>query len=135
MPAALGAKLAEPGATVMAVVGDGGFAVSMSTLMTAVQEGIPLVVLVLNNAALGWVAHGMGDKAVASHFMDFDHAGIARSMGCEGVRPGNVGELRAALRRARETTAPLVIDARTNLETSFRDIVQPISGGRWKAGE
>lgn len=135
VPAALGAKIAEPHRPIIAVCGDGGFAVSVSALMTAAQENVPLVVLVLNNAALGWVANGMGKRAVAAHFMDFDHAEIARSMGCEGVRVESPEELRKALVTARTTDRPLVIDVPVNMETSFRDIVQPLSSDRWKAGE
>lgn len=135
LPAALGAKLVMPDRPVIAVVGDGGFAVSMSTLMTAAQEEIPFAVLVLNNAALGWVAHGMGSKAVAAHFMDFDHAAIAQSMKCEGVRVSSSAELRRALEAAHSSKSVFVIDVPTNLTTSFKDIVQPVSGSRWRAGE
>jgi acetolactate synthase-1/2/3 large subunit len=135
LPAALGAKVVAPDRPVIAVCGDGGFAVSASALMTAAQENVPIVALVLNNAALGWVVHGMGEKAVAAHFMDFDHAEIARSMGCVGVRVSSPDELRKALINARSTDRPLVIDVPINLETSFRDIVQSVSGSRWKEGE
>ena len=79
VPAAMAARLAAPSRTVVAVCGDGGFAMSIHALMTAVQEDLPIGVLVLNNGALGWVLHGMGEKAVAAHFAEFDHAGIARS--------------------------------------------------------
>ena len=58
MPAALGAKLVYPDRTVVAVCGDGGFAMSMNGLMTAIEEDIPIIVVVFNNAALGWVLHG-----------------------------------------------------------------------------
>lgn len=135
LPAALGAKIAAPERPVLAVCGDGGFAVSVSALMTAAQEHVPMVVLVLNNAALGWVANGMGKRAVAAHFMNFDHAEIARSMGCDGVRVGTPDELRKALAAARTTDRPVLIDVPVNMATSFRDIVQPLSSDRWKAGE
>ncbi len=86
VPAAMAAKLAAPPRSALAVCGDGGFAMSIHALMTAVQERLPIGVVVLNNGALGWVLHGMGDKAVAAHFAEFDHAEIARSLGCEGMR-------------------------------------------------
>src|SRR5690606_2142240 len=86
VPAALAAKLAHPNRVVVAVCGDGGFGMSLHGLMTAVQENLAIAVVVLNNRALGWVAHGLGRRAIASHFSDFDHAAIARAIGCDGVR-------------------------------------------------
>jgi acetolactate synthase-1/2/3 large subunit len=123
VPAAMAAKLADPSRTVLAVCGDGGFAMSVHALMTAVQEGFPIGVLVLNNNALGWVLHSMGDKAVAANFASFDHAAIARSIGCEGVRISGVAELRDALKRVADATVPVVIDVPTSLQTSFRDVM------------
>lgn len=94
--------------------------------MTAVQEDLPIGVLVLNNGALGWVLHGMGEKAVAAHFAEFDHASIARSLGCEGIRVSNIDELRDALKRVPAATVPLVIDVPTSLSTSFLDVAQKL---------
>jgi acetolactate synthase-1/2/3 large subunit len=135
VPAALGARLARPDGPVVAVVGDGGFAMSIHALMVAVQENLPITVVVFNNGALGWVLHGMGERAVAAGFDDFDHAAIARSVGCEGVRVTTPGELAAALDRVGDSSAPLVIDVPTSLKTSFKDVVQPLASNRWKAGD
>jgi acetolactate synthase-1/2/3 large subunit len=52
LPAAIGAKLASPDRTVVAVVGDGGFAMNGLELLTAAREGIPLTVLVFNDGQL-----------------------------------------------------------------------------------
>jgi len=122
VPAAMGAKLAYPERAALAVCGDGGFAMCVHALMTAVQEELPIGVLVLNNGALGWVLHGMGDKAVAANFAEFDHAAIARSLGCDGIRVSSTDELRAALLRIPELSKPLVIDVPTSLATSFQDV-------------
>jgi acetolactate synthase-1/2/3 large subunit len=124
VPAAMAAKLADPTRTALAVCGDGGFAMSVHALMTAIQEGLPVGVLVLNNGALGWVLHGMGEKAVAANFASFDHAAIARSLGCEGHRVASVSDLRDALKRLPEAEVPIVIDVPTSLATSFRDVMQ-----------
>jgi acetolactate synthase-1/2/3 large subunit len=70
--------------TPIAVCGDGGFAMTMNGLMTALEHDIPIIVVVFNNNALGWVYHGSGP--FAAEFKDFDHGAIARAMGCEGVR-------------------------------------------------
>jgi acetolactate synthase I/II/III large subunit len=135
VPAALGAKLAFPDRPVVAVCGDGGFAMSIHGLMTAVQQRLAVTVVVFNNNALGWVLHGMGDRAVAAGFDEFDHAAIARSLGCDGVRVDSAEALRQALLSQPRASVPLVIDVPTSLKTSFKDVVQPISASRWKRSE
>ena len=99
----------------VAVCGDGGFAMSMHGLMTAVEEQLPIGVVVFNNRALGWVLHGMGEEVVAAEFADFDIAEIARSLGCDGVRPRTIEELEAAFARLSTLDRPLVIDVPVNL--------------------
>ena len=89
IPAALGAKLVHPDRPVVAVCGDGGFAMTMNGLMTAIEQDIPIITVVFNNKALGWVLHGGGP--FAAEFNDFDHAAIARAMGCHGVRVDRSG--------------------------------------------
>src|SRR5207253_6883904 len=125
--AALGAKLAHPDAPAVAVCGDGGFAMSLHGLMTAVEERLPIAVVVFNNRALGWVLHGMGERAVAAQFAEFDHPAIARAIGCDAVRPATVAELEEAFARLAEgRDRSLVIDVPLAMATSFRDIVDPI---------
>ncbi len=84
VPAALGAKLVHPDRPVLAICGDGGFGMSMNGMMTALEQDIPIVTVVFNNKALGWVLHGGGP--FAAEFRDFDFSAIARAMGCGGVR-------------------------------------------------
>ncbi len=126
VPAAMAARLADPVRPVLAVCGDGGFAMSIHALMTAVQEQLPIAVLVFNNGALGWVLHGMGDRAVAANFAEFNHAEIARSLGCDGVQVSSADELRTLLKGVAHLTTPLVIDVPTSLATSFQDVVQTL---------
>ena len=94
--------------------------------MTAVEEQLPIAVVVLNNRALGWVLHGMGERAVACEFADFDHGAIARAVGCDGVRPSTAAELDEAICRIGTLERPLVIDVPTGTATSFRDLIDPI---------
>src|SRR6516165_3898356 len=115
IPAALGAKLVHPDRPVVAVCGDGGFAMTMNGLMTAVEHDIPIVVIVFNNKALGWVLHGSGP--FAAEFNDWDHAAIARAMGCRGVRIEDPGAIAPALAEALASRAPSVLDVRTSLVT------------------
>ncbi len=125
IPAALAAKLVHPDRPVVAVCGDGGFAMTMNGLMTAVEHDIPIVVVVFNNRALGWVLHGSGP--FAAEFNDFDHAEIARAMGCRGQRVEDPAALGPALQEALGARVPSVIDVRTSLSVSFADITSPLA--------
>jgi acetolactate synthase-1/2/3 large subunit len=125
IPAALGAKLVHPDRPVVAVCGDGGFAMTMNGLMTAIEHDIPITVVVFNNNALGWVLHGSGP--FAAEFKDFDHAGIARAMGCRGIRVEAPAALAPALKEALAARVPTVIDVRTSLGVSFADITSPLA--------
>jgi acetolactate synthase-1/2/3 large subunit len=125
IPAALGAKLVHPDRPVVAVVGDGGFAMTMNGLMTAIEQDIPIITVVFNNNALGWVLHGSGP--FAAEFKDWDHAAIARAMGCKGVRVEEPAGLRPALHDALAARQPAVIDVRTSLKVTFADITSQLA--------
>jgi acetolactate synthase-1/2/3 large subunit len=125
IPAALGAKLVHPDRPVVAVCGDGGFAMTMNGLMTALEQDIQIIVVVFNNNALGWVYHGSGP--FAAEFKDFDHGAIARAMGCNGVRVTEPSALRPALEAALKARVPAVIDVRTSMDVSFADITSPLA--------
>jgi acetolactate synthase-1/2/3 large subunit len=125
IPAALAAKLVHPDRPVVAVCGDGGFAMTMNGMMTALEHDIPIITVVFNNNALGWVLHGSGP--FAAEFKDFDHAAIARAMGCRGVRVEEPGALGPALAAALAARAPTVIDVRTSLAVTFADITSELA--------
>jgi acetolactate synthase-1/2/3 large subunit len=125
IPAALGAKLVHPDRPIVAVCGDGGFAMTMNGLMTALEHDIPIIVIVFNNNALGWVYHGSGPFAAG--FKDFDHGAIARAMGCNGVRVTEPAALRPAIEAALRARTPSIIDVRTSMDVSFADITSPLA--------
>jgi acetolactate synthase-1/2/3 large subunit len=125
IPAALGAKLVHPDRPVVAVCGDGGFAMTMNGLMTAVEQDIPIITVVFNNKALGWVLHGSGP--FAAEFNDWDHAAIARALGCRGVRVEDPAGLKPALQDALAARQPTVIDVRTSLKVTFADITSQLA--------
>jgi acetolactate synthase-1/2/3 large subunit len=125
IPAALAAKLVHPDRPVVAVCGDGGFAMTMNGMMTAIEHDIPIITVVFNNNALGWVLHGGGP--FAAEFNDFDHAAIARAMGCRGRRVERPEDLGPALQEALAARAPTVLDVRTSLKTSFADVTSALA--------
>ena len=84
IPAAIGAKLAAPDRPVVAVVGDGGFAMSGWELLTAVREDVPLVVIVLNDGRLNLIRLqqlGEWGRTSAVDLLNPDFGRVAEAVG------------------------------------------------------
>ncbi|PNG94370.1 hypothetical protein SMF913_10395 [Streptomyces malaysiensis] len=117
LPMAIGAKAAGPNSPVVAVVGDGGFAHCWSELETAVRMNLPLTVIVLNNAILGYQKHSelhqFAEHTTAIDITRIDHAAIATACGARGVRVDVADDLAGALRDAMGSSAVTVIDVVT----------------------
>jgi acetolactate synthase-1/2/3 large subunit len=133
IPAALAAKLIDPNRQVVAVCSDGGFVMSMNGLVNAYEERIPIVTVVLNNRALGWVKHGQKGRTIASEFADIDHAAIARAIGCRGIRIEQPNQLRKALLDALASDEPTVLDIVTSLKPSYEDMMSPLAKSLWES--
>ena len=134
VPAALGAKLFDRDASVIAVCGDGGFAMSISWPHDSGRAG-PSGGRCCAQQPGPWLgAARNGGAGYRRRIRRFDHAAIARAIGCDGVRPENVEELQDALSGLSSLQRPLVIDVPTGLATSFRDILDPIDERRKRSG-
>lgn len=130
VPAALAGKLVYPDRQVIAVTGDGGFSMAINGIMTARDENIPIVVIILNNSALGWVKHGQGNRTIASTFSDMNFAEIVEKMGCKGIRVEDPADLNAALSEALSAGVPTVVDVVTAFDgLSFRDVTSALTQG------
>ncbi|MEI9406379.1 acetolactate synthase catalytic subunit [Mesorhizobium argentiipisi] len=118
LPMAIGAKLAEPQAPVVALVGDGGFAHSWAELETMVRLGIGVTVIVLNNGVLGYQKDAetvkFGHYTSACHFAPVDHTAIARACGCNAMKVERTEDVMPALRGALSADAPWLIDIATD---------------------
>ncbi len=116
VPLALGAKAAQPDASVVALVGDGGFGHVWSELETAVREQLPIVVILLDNGILGFQKHvelvQFGEHTTATDFAPVDHAAVARACGAEAVRIENPADLAPALAKALDSESTWLIDVR-----------------------
>ena len=122
IPAALCAKLLNPDRPVVAVCGDGGLSMALNGLFTALEERLPITVVVMNNKCLGWVYHGQRDRQISSELQDFDYAGIARAIGCEAWRVTDPATLEETLRRAISSKAPALVDVATSNVPNYRTI-------------
>jgi acetolactate synthase-1/2/3 large subunit len=115
LPGGLGASLAAPDRPVVAISGDGGFNMTLGELETARRIGSGLTVIVVNNAASGYVKalqHAMmGGRYQSADLNEMDYAAIARTMGCGGIRVDEPEALAPALRQGmQERDRPTVID-------------------------
>ncbi|SFW87320.1 thiamine pyrophosphate-binding protein [Amycolatopsis australiensis] len=111
---AIGAALARPDRLPVLGTGDGGFHMALSELDTAVRLGLPLVVIVYNDAAYGAEVHHFGDADMTTvRFPDSDVAAIARGFGADGITVRSAEDLFAVREwLAGPRDAPLVIDAK-----------------------
>ncbi|MGD9617487.1 MAG: thiamine pyrophosphate-binding protein [Alphaproteobacteria bacterium] len=115
LPGGMGAWLAAPDRPVVAISGDGGFNMTLGELETARRVGCGLTVIVVNNAASGYVKAlqhvMMGGRYQSADLVEMDYAAIARAMGCGGIRVEDPEALAPALRQGiEERDRPTVID-------------------------
>jgi len=119
IPAAIGAKVAQPDKMVWAVDGDGCFQMTAQELVTATVENIPIKVALLNNSYLGMVRQWQEmfyDERYSEVFLSKevpDYKMWAESMGCVAMRVDDPDEVAPAIERANEVDdRPVVIDFR-----------------------
>jgi len=115
LPGGIGAALAAPSTSAVAITGDGGFNMMLGELETARRAGVGLTIVVVNNAASGYVKalqHAIfRGRYQSSDLVEMDYAAIARAMGCSGIRIEDPDRLGEALRTGlAERTRPTVLD-------------------------
>jgi acetolactate synthase I/II/III large subunit len=118
VPAALGARLAQRGRTVVSVSGDGGFMMTIQELETAVRHEIPFVSVVLNNNMYGTIRMyqelWFPGRAHAMTLTNPDFAELARQFGAHGERVERTEEFAPALERALASGKPAVVEVLTD---------------------
>lgn len=115
LPGGIGASLAAPDQPVVSITGDGGFNMTIGDLETARRCGASPTIVVVNNAASGYVKalqHAMyGQRYQSSDLVEMNYAEIARAMGCGGIRVTDPDELGAAIRTGiEEADRPTIVD-------------------------
>jgi 3D-(3,5/4)-trihydroxycyclohexane-1,2-dione acylhydrolase (decyclizing) len=140
IPGALGVKLAAPEREVFAMVGDGSYLMLPGELVTAVAEGIKIVVVIVDNrgyASIGALSRSVGGGGFGTHYahaggtlpvdapdgagpleplraLPVDLAANAESLGLPVIRARSAEELRAALEVAREHDGPVAVHVETD---------------------
>ncbi|MPY36289.1 3D-(3,5/4)-trihydroxycyclohexane-1,2-dione acylhydrolase (decyclizing) [Streptomyces adustus] len=130
IPAAIGVKLAAPDRQVWALVGDGTYLMMPTEIVTAVQEGIAIKMLLVQNhgyASIGGLSESVGAERFGTAYrlrspadgsytgapLPVDLAANAASLGMRVLRAGTVRELRAALAQARAADTPTCVYVET----------------------
>jgi acetolactate synthase-1/2/3 large subunit len=118
--AAVGVQIGDPERVVVALVGDGGMSAQLPAIPMAVEQGLPVIFVVMNNRAHGTIADLQAANFGASYGCEFrgpdglpyspDFAAMARSCGADGYQISAPGELRAALAEALRRRRPAVLD-------------------------
>jgi thiamine pyrophosphate-dependent acetolactate synthase large subunit-like protein len=113
LPAALGAKIAGPARAILALAGDVGLHFTLNELMTAVEEGVNLPIVVWNNSALGQIR----DDMLASEIpltgvigRNPDFVALAQAYGSAAVRVHDAAALTEAIRAAFLRSGPTLIE-------------------------
>jgi pyruvate dehydrogenase (quinone) len=113
LPQAIGVQAAQPSRQVVSLSGDGGLAMLLGELLTLRQHRLPVKVIVLNNAALGFVELEMKAAGVLNYGTDLtnpDFAEVAEAIGLYGRRVERPGDLDGALKDAFAHPGPALVD-------------------------
>ena len=133
IPGALGVKLADPSREVFVMIGDASYLMLPSEIATAVQEGLKLTIVLVDNhgfASIGALSESIGSGGFGTRYrrrepatdeltgdvVAVDFVANARSLGAHAVRASSISELSEALRHARASTgvSVIVIDTDTS---------------------
>ena len=116
---AIGVKSGQPDRTVMVMIGDGGMLMSMGEIETIIREDLPMVVVVMNDAAYGAEVHilrGQNLPPAKAEFFDVEFAPMAEPLGfdCHTVR--NMADLKKLEPLLANPDGPILIDCKINVE-------------------
>jgi 3D-(3,5/4)-trihydroxycyclohexane-1,2-dione acylhydrolase (decyclizing) len=142
IPAAIGVAMAAPGRPVWALVGDGTYLMNPTEIVTAVQEGVPIRMVILQNhgyASIGGLSESVGaerygtayrhraaDRSFTGPPLPVDLAANAESLGMRVIRARSVRDLREALAEARAADVPTCV----YVETGTADTVSGPPGAQ-----
>jgi len=129
-PASIGAKVAAPDRPVVDIAGDGSFNMTENSLATCVQENIPVIVVIMNNSALGmvvqWQRMFYGRRLIGVQLQGTpDFVKVAEAYGAQGIRAQSEEEFQKAMRVALKSEIVTVIDVPIPQEEEVFPMVVP----------
>ncbi|GGY77692.1 acetolactate synthase [Cellvibrio zantedeschiae] len=114
--AAIGSAIANREAPTLCIVGDGSYLMSAQEITVAAQHQLPVVFIVLNDAAMGMVMHGQrlgGQESIGWELNSINYAALAQAMGVDGIVIESPAELDALdLESLFYKSGPTLIDVR-----------------------
>jgi len=127
LPAAIGAQVARPGETVIAIDGDSSFSMTLTELSTAVQFNLPIRVCILNNGYMGmvrqWQELFYNKRYSKSSLKNPDFAVLARAFGAEGISVDKKADVTQAIKQMLGTKGPCVVDFKIEREENVWPMV------------
>ena len=117
LPAALAAKINRPAQKVLALVGDGGYAMTMADFLTAVKYNLDVKIVIMNNSCLAMEKNKMAAGGLlpeGTSLQNPDFAGYANNCGGLGLRVEHSRDLESTLRDALNSEGPSLVDVKTS---------------------
>jgi acetolactate synthase I/II/III large subunit len=119
-PAAIAAKLVHPERDVIALAGDGCFLMAAQELATAVQYGVNVVVIVIDNGSYGTIRmyqeRHYPRRVMATELRNPDFVAYARAFGAQAIAVERTEDFPAAFATACTASAPVLLHLKTNVE-------------------
>ena len=127
LPAAIGAKMACPDEEVWVIAGDGSFQMTQAELSTLQQEGLKINIAIINNGFLGmvrqWQELFFNRRYAATPIGQPDFLKLADAHGIKGLRVTQRDEVEEAIKQARNSEGPILIDFRVEAEENVFPMV------------
>ncbi len=127
LPAAIGAKIGLPGTTVVVVIGDGGFQMTMQEIMTIIQEGADVKVIVMNNGFLGmvrqWQELFFAKRYASTELINPDFTRVVEAMGLPSKRIAKSSEVDGAIEWMLNSNGPCFLEVATDPEENVFPMV------------
>lgn len=127
LPAAIGAQVAMPGATVVDIDGDHSFNMTMTELSTAVEHKLPIKVCILNNGYMGmvrqWQELFYGKRYAMSYLSNPDYATVAHALGAVGITVEKKADVPKAIKQMLLEKGPCVVDFKVEREENVWPMV------------
>jgi len=127
LPAAIGAQVAKPGATVIDIDGDHSFNMTMTELSTAVENKLPIKVCILNNGYMGmvrqWQELFYNKRYSKTYLANPSYATVAEALGAVGITVEKAADVPGAIKKMLVQKRPCVVDFRIEREENVWPMV------------